>query len=337
MSAHPRIPPTLREVNWDDFDAALFDLDGVLTPTAEVHMRAWDKMFNELLTARGVSEPYTDQDYFDYVDGKPRYDGVRSFLTSRDIELPDGSPEDGSSAQTVCGLGNRKNDTFALVLADEGVQPYPASVRLLDHLARRGDGRRGRLVLAQRDGRARCGRTRRPVHRRRGRSRVGGRGSSREAVTADLRGGRRAGRSDGGPVGGVRGRGVRCPGRPRRAVRARRRRRPRRRRRRAAVGRRRRRGGRPRRAHLVTREPPLDANGPLDVADPLDRTRFPIDEWKLTEVYPSSDDLGTTETLFAVGNGYLGMRGNLEEGRETHAHGTFINGFHETWDIRHAE
>ena len=74
-----------------------------------------------------------------------------------------------------------------------------------------------------------------------------------------------------------------------------------------------------------------------DVADPLDRTRFPVQEWKLTEVYPSTDDLGVTETLFAVGNGYLGMRGNPEEGRESHAHGTFINGFHETSQIQHAE
>ncbi|HEY5821414.1 MAG TPA: glycosyl hydrolase family 65 protein [Propionibacteriaceae bacterium] len=71
--------------------------------------------------------------------------------------------------------------------------------------------------------------------------------------------------------------------------------------------------------------------------DPIDRTRFPVDEWKLTESIYSSADLGVSETLFAVGNGYLGMRGNVEEGRETHAHGTFINGFHETWPIRHAE
>ncbi|AKT50416.1 glycoside hydrolase family 65 protein [Arsenicicoccus sp. oral taxon 190] len=72
-------------------------------------------------------------------------------------------------------------------------------------------------------------------------------------------------------------------------------------------------------------------------SDPLDRTRFPVDPWRLVETDYSSDDLGTTETLFAVGNGYLGMRGNPPEGREAHTHGTFINGFHETWDIRHAE
>ena len=76
---------------------------------------------------------------------------------------------------------------------------------------------------------------------------------------------------------------------------------------------------------------------PIAGDDPLDRMRFPVDDWALTEAEYSTGDLGVTETLFAVGNGYLGMRGNVEEGRETHAHGTFINGFHEIWPIRHAE
>ena len=74
-----------------------------------------------------------------------------------------------------------------------------------------------------------------------------------------------------------------------------------------------------------------------DLRDPLDRIRFPIEPWKLTEAVYSTVDLGVTESLFAVGNGYLGMRANVEEGREAHTHGTFINGFHETWPIRHAE
>jgi len=78
-------------------------------------------------------------------------------------------------------------------------------------------------------------------------------------------------------------------------------------------------------------------DNPIRAQDPLDRTRFPVDEWRLTEAHYSAADLGVTETLFAVGNGYLGLRGNVEEGREAHAHGTFINGFHETWPIRHAE
>jgi beta-phosphoglucomutase family hydrolase len=121
-------------VNTDDFDAVLFDLDGVLTPTAEVHMMAWQKMFSEYLASRGVAEPYTEGDYFDYIDGKPRYDGVRSFLASRDITLPEGSSDDPADAETVCGLGNRKNDVFASVLETDGVTPYAGSVAFLDHL-----------------------------------------------------------------------------------------------------------------------------------------------------------------------------------------------------------
>lgn len=120
-----------------DFDAVLFDLDGVLTPTAEVHMRAWHRMFNDYLSTRG-EQPYTDADYHQYVDGKPRYDGVRDFLASREITLPEGDPTDSADAETVCGLGNRKNTVFNQVLAAEGVQPYPGSVRYLDHLFGRG-------------------------------------------------------------------------------------------------------------------------------------------------------------------------------------------------------
>ena len=125
-------------MDWNDYDAALFDLDGVITPTAEVHMRAWAQMFNDFLAARGIAEPYTDDDYFTYVDGKPRYDGVRSFLASRDITLPDGDASDPASAETVAGLGNRKNDDFESILATEGVAAYPGSVALVESLQARG-------------------------------------------------------------------------------------------------------------------------------------------------------------------------------------------------------
>ena len=125
-------------VNWRDFDAVLFDLDGVVTPTAEVHMRAWDEMFNDFLAGyRGQvtdRSPYTDADYFAHVDGKPRYDGVRDFLASRGITLPEGSADDPPSAETVAGLGNRKNDAFNAVLERDGVAAFPGTVRLLDHL-----------------------------------------------------------------------------------------------------------------------------------------------------------------------------------------------------------
>lgn len=116
------------------FDAVLFDLDGVLTPTAEVHMHAWHEMFTELFTAWEITPAYTERDYFDYLDGKKRYDGVASLLRSRDIEVPWGDPADDPSLDTVCGIGNRKNLVFSNVLRTEGIAPYEGSVALLDKL-----------------------------------------------------------------------------------------------------------------------------------------------------------------------------------------------------------
>lgn len=113
-----------------DQRALLFDLDGVLTPTADVHMRAWSRLFTPYLAQHGVA-PYTEQDYFAYVDGKPRYDGVRSLLESRGIDLPQGTPDDPPDADTVCGLGNRKNAEFTAELTEHGVEPYPGSLRFL--------------------------------------------------------------------------------------------------------------------------------------------------------------------------------------------------------------
>jgi beta-phosphoglucomutase family hydrolase len=112
----------------------LFDLDGVLTPTAEVHMRAWKAVFDEELARWGVTEPYTDADYFSYVDGKKRYDGVASLLRSRNIEIPWGEETDPPEADTICGVGNRKNAAFAAALRSEGIAPYPGSLKLLEVL-----------------------------------------------------------------------------------------------------------------------------------------------------------------------------------------------------------
>ncbi|WP_169581340.1 MULTISPECIES: HAD-IA family hydrolase [Microbacterium] len=117
------------------YDAVLFDLDGVLTPTAEVHMHAWETMFTELFRAWGITPPYTERDYFDHLDGKKRYDGVAALLRSRDVEVPWGDPSDPVTADTVCGIGNRKNVVFEKVLRDEGIAPYPGSLALLDDLA----------------------------------------------------------------------------------------------------------------------------------------------------------------------------------------------------------
>ncbi|MGI6879522.1 HAD family hydrolase [Microbacterium sp. gxy059] len=117
-----------------DADAVLFDLDGVLTPTADVHMRAWQTMFDELFAAWQVSPPYAERDYYAHLDGKRRYDGVASVLRSRDIEVPWGEPDDDPSADTVCGIGNRKNGVFLRVLEEEGIAPYPGSLAVLDLL-----------------------------------------------------------------------------------------------------------------------------------------------------------------------------------------------------------
>lgn len=130
-------------MDWSSYDAVLFDLDGVVTPTAEVHMHAWAAMFTAFLDERSAADgvahpPYTEQDYFSYVDGKPRYDGVRSFLDARGIVLPEGTPDDPPAAETVCGLGNRKNEVFSRILIEDGVTPYPGSVALIDLLRERG-------------------------------------------------------------------------------------------------------------------------------------------------------------------------------------------------------
>jgi len=131
----------LEQLDWSRYDAALFDLDGVITPTAEVHMRAWARMFGDYLAGRTDRDriaPYTDADYFAYVDGKPRYDGVRSFLASRGLTLPEGGPTDPPTAETVCGLGNRKDALFTEVLEQDGVQPYPGSRAFIDQLKQAG-------------------------------------------------------------------------------------------------------------------------------------------------------------------------------------------------------
>ena len=136
-SLHDIGPVDPADVDLGGIRGWLFDLDGVLTPTAVVHMHAWARLFAPFLEQHGA-EPYRDADYYAYIDGKPRYDGVRSLLASRGIVLPEGEVTDASSAETVHGLGNRKNDAFNETLAEEGVRPYPASVALLDAIERAG-------------------------------------------------------------------------------------------------------------------------------------------------------------------------------------------------------
>ncbi|MCK9447416.1 MAG: HAD-IA family hydrolase [Bacteroidales bacterium] len=126
------------------FQAVIFDLDGVITKTADVHSAAWKQMFDEFLRhhARSIGTVFREfthaEDYLPYVDGKPRYKGVADFLASRNIVLPYGNPDDAPDTQSVCGLGNRKNDLFNYVLQRDGVSVYPSTVALMQELREQG-------------------------------------------------------------------------------------------------------------------------------------------------------------------------------------------------------
>jgi beta-phosphoglucomutase family hydrolase len=122
----------------DSVRACLFDLDGVLTRTATIHAAAWKEMFDDYLHERAARTgerfvPFDPiADYDSYVDGKPRYDGVRSFLAARGIELPEGEPGDSPNAETVRGLGDRKNELVLRMIRERGVEVYEGSVRYLE-------------------------------------------------------------------------------------------------------------------------------------------------------------------------------------------------------------
>jgi trehalose 6-phosphate phosphatase len=131
-------------ISKSDFDAVIFDLDGVVTRTATVHAAAWKRLFDEYLEERAAREdkpfqPFdADSDYRRHVDGKPRYDGVVSFLQSRGISLAYGDPGDPPEKETVCALGNRKNRYFTQHLAEHGVDVYESTVGLIRDLRVRG-------------------------------------------------------------------------------------------------------------------------------------------------------------------------------------------------------
>jgi beta-phosphoglucomutase family hydrolase len=128
----------------DQYDAVLLDLDGVITDTANIHAACWKQMFDAYLQQRAAErgEPFRPfdlaTDYRLYVDGKPRFDGVRDFLTSRGIQLPEGSPDDPPQAETVGGLGNRKNDLVNKVIEEVGVEPYEGTVAFVRQLRHQG-------------------------------------------------------------------------------------------------------------------------------------------------------------------------------------------------------
>jgi beta-phosphoglucomutase family hydrolase len=137
-------PESKRAITRDQYDAVLLDLDGVITDTANMHAACWKRMFDEYLQKRAAErgEPFRPferaTDYRLYVDGKPRFDGVRDFLASRGIQLSEGSLDDPPHAETVCGLGNRKNELVNRIIEEVGVEPYEGSVKLVHQLSHRG-------------------------------------------------------------------------------------------------------------------------------------------------------------------------------------------------------
>jgi HAD superfamily hydrolase (TIGR01509 family) len=129
----------------DRLDAVVFDTDGVLTDTARVHAAAWARLFDDYLERRAAAfggpwRPFSEADYLRHVDGRPRYDGVTAFLTSRGIVLPWGDPADPPGRETVCGLGNAKDRQFAAHLRRYGAQAFPSSAELVARLRTAGAG-----------------------------------------------------------------------------------------------------------------------------------------------------------------------------------------------------
>ncbi len=149
-------------ISTTDFDAVLFDLDGVVTQTEKLHTIAWKALFDEFLSrfAQRTGTAFipfdAETDYLQYVDGKQRYDGVTSFLAARDITLPYGDPQDDSSRETVCGLGNKKNAAFLTCLAEKGVEVFASTIVLIKALRHKGlktaivsSSKNCKIVLAQ--------------------------------------------------------------------------------------------------------------------------------------------------------------------------------------------
>ncbi len=137
------VPTPKHILSRDKFDAILFDLDGVVTATNHNHFAAWKQLFDQYLKIRATRErapfrEFTEDEMSEFVDGKPRYEGIRSFLESRDISLPFGDISDAEDAETVCGLGNLKNRFFNLSIQTDGVEVFESSLNLIHDLRENG-------------------------------------------------------------------------------------------------------------------------------------------------------------------------------------------------------
>jgi alpha,alpha-trehalose phosphorylase len=310
------------KVSWSDFDAVLFDLDGVITATASIHAAAWKAAFDEFLEARGGDhEPFDiETDYRAHVDGRPRYEGVAAFLESRGIDLPRGLPSDRPGHDTICALGNLKNDAFERVLAERGADVYEGSIALLDHLDVIGmpyavvSASKNAVPILESVGHlprfravvdglvaAELGLLGKPEPDPflEGARRVGVE-PDRAVVVEDAVSGVQAGQAGGfGLVIGV--------------------------------------------DRHDDPDSLLEAGADVVVDDlaalvPTGWPSFDLgdDPWVLVRKgLPGS--VGMDETLFALANGNLGVRGSFSQGAPVHEPGALLNGFHETWPIRYPE
>ncbi|GAA1498949.1 HAD-IA family hydrolase [Paeniglutamicibacter kerguelensis] len=302
-----------------DFKAVLFDLDGVLTPTAEVHREAWQQLFDEFFTALGETRAYTEEDYFALVDGRPRYEGVAAVLKDRGIELPWGHETDAPGQSSVCSLGNRKNDVFRAILHEQGIEPYPGSLDYLRQIQEAGldvavvsSSRNAEDVLEAAGLRnefsvvlgglqaSERGLPGKPAPDTFQAAALDLGWSVNECVVIeDAISGVQAGAAGGfGLVVGV------ARDQPAEALR--------------------------------------EAGADVVVADLSElvgkraRDAWNLDAWSYSREHPRPADPSVEQTVFALGNGFLGMRGD-SLGIGDCVKGMFINGLHETWKIRHAE
>ena len=308
------------------FACVLFDLDGVLVPTTKLHKEAWKQLFDAVLPAG--SEPYTEQDYYTYVDGKPRYDGVDALLKSRGVNLEWGSPDDGPDVKTVCGYGNRKNTTFERLLNEEGIQPYPDTVDVLRHLTT--GGKRLAVVSSSKntatvleaagiagffstvvDGntKAELGLKGKPAPDTYAyAAKLLGLRNQDAIVVEDALSGVAAGHAGrfGLVVGVDRGAGHQD------LLEA---------------------GADTVIDNLIELVEDDGGERRLKENPDLDPDRYPIDEWSFTEV---GDPDAVSATNFSVTNGNIGVRGQGDDTRCL-GNGTFLSGFHDTFDINHPE
>jgi alpha,alpha-trehalose phosphorylase len=311
-------------IDWSRYQAVLFDLDGVLTDTARLHSTAWKATFDDYLRVRAESTgelfvPFDiESDYRSYVDGRPRFEGVDGFLRSRGIALPRGAPTDPAGHATVCAIGNLKNELVAEMLDERGVDVYPGSLDLLNEL--RGLGIPMAVVTSSANASAVLARAEltgvfdaqvdgavAAALGLRGKphpdpfleaARRLGVEPERAVVVEDAISGVRAGKDGGfGLVIGVDRHG--------------------------------------------DAESLRTSGADVVVTDLGELTgstgRMRPDPWILEVEGLDPDRIGWQETMFALSNGHLGVRGSFEQGIPHYQPGTLVNGFHETWSIEYPE